>query len=345
MFLLSKKQAASRNCAGRGIDLNRRGFIGGIAGFSLALGGIAVIGRNSSCKKAEEESGCSRQTSIETAPKTPEVASGECDIVAVRGNNARIQLRTAIEELGGAERFGFKGKRILIKPNCAFANNPSLATTTSPELVGEMVKMCFENGAASVLVFDHLLTDIPEKTLEVNGIGKAAAEAGADIKAYAASRPGPSCRIEIEGAEAMPHIDVLNEVLEADFIINMPKAKHHSATVLTLSMKNLIGVLGDMGRMHSGDIHKAIGELNTVIRPGINVLDAMSILINNGPGGPGDIEYPNEIVAGVDPVAVDSYASSLFGKQPRDIPSLKHAEALGVGTLDYESCGFRRMKV
>ncbi len=326
--------------------MDRRDFLRRGGRLCLGLGGLWLAGGLASC--GEGKGGAAEGVEIqgEGRPVTaPEVEPHACELTAVRGEDPAAQLRAALEALGGIERFGLRGKSVLIKPNAAFANPPEAATTTRPELVGEMVRLCLGAGAASVLVLEHLLTDLPEPTLEANGIGPAARAAGATVRAYGTSRPGPALSVEVPGGTALPRASVLKEVLEADFIINMPKAKHHSGAVLTMSLKNLIGTLADMGAMHRVDLHRAIAELNTVVRPGLTVLDATDILLTKGPGGPGEIAHPLEVVAGRDPVAVDSYAATLFNKRASDVPSITAAEGLGVGTTDYASLGFRRLAV
>jgi len=329
--------------------MERREFIRKGGKLCLGLGGLYLAGGLASCARGGSTGEGAGGGGLNAEPgepsPPPEVGSYPCDLAVVRGSDPAAQLRAALDAVGSMERFNLPGKRVLIKPNAAFANPPESATTTRPELVGEMVRLCLEAGAHSVVVLDHLLTDLPEPTLDANGIGPAAREAGAQVKAYGTSRPGAARLVEIPGATALPRASVLQEVLDADFIIDMPKAKHHSGAVLTLSMKNLIGTLADMGAMHRVDLHRAIAELNTVIRPGLIVLDATSILLNRGPGGPGDIARPGEVVVGRDPVAVDSYAATLFGKKAADVPSIAHAASLGVGTTDFASLQPRRLEL
>ncbi len=322
--------------------MERRDFLVKSGKLAAGLGGLYVAGSLASCVRNPETSKVQEQASEPGEVKPPtEVAASECDLAVARGSNPAAQLHAALDAVGGVGRFSLAGKNVLIKPNAAFASDPSVAATTLPELVGEMAHICLQAGAASVLVFDHLLTDLPDKTLEINGIAPAAREAGASVKTYATNKPGPGRTISNPGATAIVNPAILNEVLDADFIINMPKAKHHSGALLSLSMKNLIGTLVNMGSMHGIDLHRAIGELSLVVKPGLIVMDATSILLNKGPGGPGNVATPGEVIVGRDPVAVDSYAATLFGKTAADIPSIVYAAEVGVGTTDYASLGFK----
>ena len=326
--------------------MDRRDFLKQSGKVAVGLGGLYIAGSLASCTRNTSTGTGGEQASEPGEVKPPaEVATYDCDLAVAHGSDPAAQLRAALDAVGGVKRFDLAGKKVVIKPNAAFANAPEAATTTLPELVGEMARICLEAGAASVLVYDHLLTDLPDQTLEVNGIAPAARAAGASVKAYATSKPGPGRTITIPGATAIVNPAVLNEVLDADFFINMPKAKHHSGALLSLSMKNLIGTLVNMGSMHNVDLHRAIGELSTAVKPGLIVMDATSILLNKGPGGPGKTAAPGEVIVGRDPVAVDSYAATLFGKTAADIPSIAYAAEIGVGTTDYASLGMRRIEL
>lgn len=264
-------------------------------------------------------------------------------IVVVTGRDPREMLRVGIREWGGLEALKPEGKKVLIKVNAAFARSPEEATTTNPELVSEAVRLFLSAGAASVTVYDHILQDLVEPTLEKNGIGRAVRDAGAELAVYGVKRPGPARVVQLPEGKALATIGILEEIFDSDLIVNMPKAKHHSGAGLTMSMKNLIGCTQNMGRMHDVDLHRAIAELNTVIRPSLIILDAINILLDHGPGGPGTVAHTGRIIMGTDPVAVDAYTCGLFGKSPREIRYLGYGEELGVGTTDFGSLGVKEI--
>jgi uncharacterized protein (DUF362 family) len=87
------------------------------------------------------------------------------------------------------------------------------------------------------------------------------------------------------------------------------------------------------------NLHDAIAELATVIKPDLTIVDATRALTSGGPGGPGKTVALNTVIAGIDPVAVDSYTVSIVqwyrkswtGSQVRYIRS---ASDLGLGEID-----------
>jgi uncharacterized protein (DUF362 family) len=156
---------------------------------------------------------------------------------------------------------------------------------------------------------------------------------------YAVRKPGQARVVQIRGATALPSAGIMEEIFEADVIVSMPKVKHHSGAGLSMAMKNFIGITQTMGNFHTIDLHKAIAEIYTVVKPALVISDATNILLDHGPGGPGEVAEPGQVIIGTDPVAVDSYSCGLFGKAPSSIGYIVYGEQLGVGTSDFGSLG------
>ncbi|MBU4118338.1 MAG: DUF362 domain-containing protein, partial [Proteobacteria bacterium] len=124
--------------------------------------------------------------------------------------------------------------------------------------------------------------------------------------------------------------------LEADSYINVPVAKHHGLSRLTLGLKNSMGVLGGTrGAMHH-NLGQKLADLATVVRPKLTVIDATRILLANGPQGGNldDVRVLDTVIASVDPVAADAYATTLFGLRPEEIESTVAAHGMGLGEMD-----------
>ncbi|MBM3323986.1 DUF362 domain-containing protein, partial [candidate division WOR-3 bacterium] len=129
-----------------------------------------------------------------------------------------------------------------------------------------------------------------------------------------------------------------------------PTAKSHSATGVSLGMKNLMGLIWDRGSLHSLNLHQCIADLATVMKPHLVIVDATRALTSGGPGGPGKTVQLNTVVAGTDPVAVDSYAvgitqwysKSFTGKGVKYIVA---AAAHQLGEIDPAKMDVREVKV
>jgi len=131
-------------------------------------------------------------------------------------------------------------------------------------------------------------------------------------------------------------IQIYKDALDADTYINVPVAKHHSLSRLTLGLKNSMGVLGgDRGNMHH-NLGQKLADLATVVRPKLTVIDATRILLRNGPQGGDidDVKVLDTVVASADPVACDAFATTLFDMQPEEISSTVAAYKMGLGEMD-----------
>ena len=123
-------------------------------------------------------------------------------------------------------------------------------------------------------------------------------------------------------------------------LISLPVAKSHSATGVSLGIKGNLGLNWDRRWMHnSADFNQTIADLATIVRPDLTIVDAIRALTTRGPQGPGKVANLNTIVAGRDPVAVDSYAVSLtpWYNQSMAGKNVKHlllASEMGLGEID-----------
>src|SRR5512141_2049591 len=94
---------------------------------------------------------------------------------------------------------------------------------------------------------------------------------------------------------------IYQDILKADAVINVPIAKHHGSAQVTLSMKGLMGVIQNRNDIHWA-LDQRIADLSTVIKPTLNIIDAVRVLTRNGPTG-GRLDYvmmANTIIASHD---------------------------------------------
>jgi uncharacterized protein (DUF362 family) len=265
--------------------------------------------------------------------------SEEFDLVAVAGDPAAA-TRKAMEGLGGISRFVKKGQAVVLKPNMSFARTPEFGATTHPAVVATVARACMEAGAQQVLVLDHTLQRA-ELCLERTGI-QDACKGIAGVHVLALQDKKFYRGIKVPQGKVLQQVEVMREVLDCQVLINIPVAKSHSATGVSLGMKGLMGMIWDRDSFHSQyNINQAIADLGTVVKPHLTILDATRALASGGPGGPGDVKKTNLIVAGTDPVAVDSYGVTLvpwYGQtfKGRQVEHLLTAHQRGLGKIDVE---------
>jgi uncharacterized protein (DUF362 family) len=141
--------------------------------------------------------------------------------------------------------------------------------------------------------------------------------------------------------------DILMDVLEADKIINVPIAKHHSLCRLTMGMKNWLGAIGGARNQLHQNLDRAMVDLTAFFKPALTVLDAYRILVRNGPQGGrvSDTKLVKTVVAGVDPVAVDAMGATFFDIRPQELLYLKLAQERGLGTFELEKLRVEKRKI
>jgi uncharacterized protein (DUF362 family) len=265
------------------------------------------------------------------------VISGPLDLAIAKGGDPASNTMKAIRALGGIEKFVKKGDKVAIKPNPATGNRPEVASTTNPDVVETVVKMCLRAGASDVVVLSH----DANRNFQRDGIGDAASRAGARVLAAISRDLYRS--VDVFRGRLLETVEIISDLLDANVFINIPIAKHHSATDVTLSMKNLMGINWNRVYFHQNGLHQAIADLSTVVKPDLIVMDANRILLTNGPGGPGQTRDDKTVIAGTDPVAVDSYSTTLFNRTPSDIRHIQYAYELGVGEIDLKKLNIKEI--
>jgi len=270
----------------------------------------------------------SRSAAASAAP----AAAPPPDLAVLRGDDPAANTRAAIELLGGMQRFVRKGDRVVVKPNILTAREPRYAATTNPAVVATIVQLAWEAGAKSVVVFDNP-TAPPRQAYQVSGIAKAVDRVDGRMKVL---KDRDFELIEIPEARSLLEWPLVTDVFDADVFINVPCSKTHGLAGLTLSMKNLMGIMGGRrGRIHQ-DFDTRIVDVNSLVVPHLTVLDGTRLLVRNGPSGGSlsDVRPGRTVVAGTNQVAVDSYGATLFGRRPASLSYLRQAEKRGLGTTD-----------
>ena len=249
------------------------------------------------------------------------------------GNGASVQMvQKAMEMLGGIERFVKKGQVVVVKPNIGWDRRPEQAANTDPHLVAEVVRLCLKAGASKVKVFDRTCNNA-RRCYRNSGIEKEAEAAGADVKHIFMKR---FQAVSIPEGKAIKSWEFYKDALSADVFINLPVAKHHSMSQVSLSLKNMMGVLGgERGELHQNFAEKIV-DINTVIKPQLTILDATRVLMRNGPqgGNLADVKQMSTLVAGIDPVAIDAFGATLFDRKPNELAFLQKAFDRGLGEID-----------
>ena len=329
--------------------MNRRRFL---------ASGLAMVGAHLALHRP------TRLFAQETAPPAPAPASGPAiapasapdssasppgtafpDLAVARGE-AQGALASALDALGGIGRFVRSGQVVVIKPNASFDAPPAWGATTDPRLLAAVIDACLTAGARRVIVADHTM-GVADKCFARTGILEAVA-AFPKAKLVSLDDETAYVPLDIPTGRALRTVKIPALLQKADVLINLPKAKSHAATGVSLGMKNLMGLVWDRHVFHDAmDIHQGIADLATAVRPHLTILDALVVLKTGGPNGPGETESPGLVVVGADPVAVDAYGVGICAwnqrmLRPEQVDFVRRAAESGVGSLRLDALRIAR---
>lgn len=246
----------------------------------------------------------------------------------------KISLEQAIESILKPYSFKLKGMDVLLKPNLLGAYPPEKAVTTHPALVKTLYQHLIDIGAKPVVGDSPggTVTDY-KKAAEVSGILEACAGNFINLT-------GEIVEVNLKGNKKIPKIWVSKKYLEAQFIINLPKMKTHSLTLLTGSIKNLYGILpGNFKlKLHSEapslrDFSSLLIDIYEIRPPDINIMEAILAMEGDGPshGKPRELDL---VLSSENGVELDALTSHIMGIPPQKIVHLKLAYERGLGEID-----------
>ncbi len=237
----------------------------------------------------------------------------------------------AIAQVGGMASV-IKGRKIaVLKPNFVAGRSAETGSTTSFALLKAVAEEVYACGAEPVLCETPGTEFDREGTYTILGIEKFCADHGIRILRVD-PEGGEQDWVELRPADAkclrrfhMPRI------LQEACLINLPVLKTHVVSTMTLSMKNLMGILPrpDRRAMHTFGIAQSIVDMNLGIKPDLSIVDGSVGQDGEGPlyGDKADLQV---LVAGRNSLAVDLACCQIVGVQPRNVPHLKLAlEQLG----------------
>jgi uncharacterized protein (DUF362 family) len=323
-------------------DLDRRKFLVDLLRLGALGAGSVGVGSWLTARSHRPAGDGPLQTVTRTSAAPSDSSLPEM-VVAQGGTDPRLLVRRALTEIGGANRFVARGDVVVIKPNIGWDRAPELAVNTNPLVVAELVTLCLAAGAHKVIVTD-VSSNEPRSCFDRSGIQEAALQAGAEV---ILPSPRRFKQVNLRG-DWLGVWPVLDAFVEADKVINVPIAKQHSLTGVTLGMKNWYGILGGRrSRLHQ-HINESLVDLTAFMRPTLTVMDAYRILVRNGPNGgsPHDVEEKRTVIASLDPVALDAYvAKAWWNLDARRLPFLTLAEKRGLGKTRFEELRTKTVEV
>lgn len=225
------------------------------------------------------------------------------------------------------------GMKVLLKPNLLTGRRPEQCVTTHPAVVRAVAAWLRARGVEHITLADS--PGGPYRQPLLSGIYRACGLA--ELPPLVTLNLDVDYR-EVPAAPGSTHqnFNIINPVLEADYIINLAKMKTHGMTVVSLGIKNLFGSIPGLQKpkLHYQNpspegFANMLLSLAETVKPHLTVIDAVDGMEGNGPSG-GSVRHAGVILASKDLFAQDYYATTLMGIDPGRVQMLKAAVARGL---------------
>jgi uncharacterized protein (DUF362 family) len=243
-------------------------------------------------------------------------------VAIVKGTKPKLMVYKALKMLKWGKELS-KDDHVLIKPNCVF---PSVEATTDSRVVEAVIEFLKKNGVENIKIGEGGNPDV-ERTFTLTGLRDIAHRHSIKLVNFNIDK---SVKVDIPFGKALLKVRISKTALDSTCIINIPTLKIHHMTQVTLSIKNLMGVIvGSRGGIMHKQIDNKLVDLASLIRPKINIIDG--ILGSEMDEVFGRSVKMGVIIAGTNIVATDSVGSSVMNVDPSSVKHLKLSEERGLG--------------
>ena len=224
-----------------------------------------------------------------------------------------------------------RGRSVLLKPNFV-EPDPKGVINTHPAVVGAARECFLRLGAKSVLVGEG-----PGHERDTESIVETIR-----LRDYLGPLRGTFVDLNVDDVHAVPtrtraskvkELLLPRTVLEADFVVSMPKLKSHHWAGVTLSLKNMFGIVPGScygwpkNALHWAGLTRSILDINSTVCPDLAIVDGIVGMEGNGPIQ-GEAKASGVLVVGNDPVAVDATCTRIMGLAPERVDYLSQAGLL-----------------
>jgi uncharacterized protein (DUF362 family) len=269
--------------------------------------------------------------SLAKSSLVPSFARPASSVAILRAASYQVDLGTLIFDALREFDLPLRGKGVVLKPNFV-EPDPDGIINTHPAVIAAARESFLRLGAASVQVAEG-----PGHERDTEAIVETLR-----LRDYLGPLPGLFVDLNLDEVHRVPlqtrasrlrELYLPKTVLEADFLVSMPKLKTHHWVGATLSLKNMFGIVPGCcygwpkNILHWAGITSSILDINSTVRPDFAIVDGIVGMEGNGPIQ-GTAKASGVLILGEDPVAVDSTAARVMGLEPGRIDYLAKAGML-----------------
>ena len=259
------------------------------------------------------------------------------EIIQIQGMEYKEMTKQLLNKCALATLIPSKVSLIGIKPNLVAPVPAEFGGTTHPEVVAGIIEYLQENGFTNLQIMEgSWVGDKTEESFEVCGYRMLSEQYGVPL-------------IDAQKEKSMPvqcgdmELQICECAKKVDFMINVPVMKGHCQTKITCALKNMKGLLPNKEKrhFHAMGLHRPIAHLGLGIHQDFILVDNICGDLDFEDGGNPFIM--NRLFAGLDPVLIDAYVCAELHYKPEDVPYVKMAEELGVGSADLTRLSIRQI--
>ncbi len=265
-----------------------------------------------------------------------------CIVSIVRYESPLESVRKAVELSRGLDHMP-SGAKVFIKPNVAYWTKsvpfPKWGVVTTSRVVHDMVRLLKEQGIQDITIGEGTVTWDPKDRETARHIHKTLGYRTLEKRygvRFINTFERPFDKVQLEDGLVLRFN---RDILQSDFIVNLPVLKTHNQTMVSLGTKNLKGTIDLTSRKkcHSPDPEK---DLNYMISRLPLKLPPMVVLVDGiysnerGPAFDGRLKRSNILVASPDLLSADMVGARLMGFDPENVPHLVHAARIQGRPLD-----------
>lgn len=249
-------------------------------------------------------------------------------IYKIYGTNFKEMTKILLEESLVSFSMPNHNAFIGLKPNLVSASKASNGATTHPEIVAGVIEYLKNHGFDNICMLEGSWVGAnTSEAYEICGYRKLSEKY--KVPFYDLQKDTFE-NINCEGFS----MEICSMARKLDFLINIPVLKGHCQTKVTCALKNMKGLITNREKrhFHTCGLHKPIALLNKIIHQDLVIVDNICGDLDFEDGGHPVIR--NSIMAGFDPVLLDTYACRLMHTDISAVPYIKLAEELGIGSTD-----------
>jgi uncharacterized protein (DUF362 family)/NAD-dependent dihydropyrimidine dehydrogenase PreA subunit len=248
-------------------------------------------------------------------------------------NEVDAAVKQAIELVGGLNANFLKGSRVLLKPNILSVSGSETGINTHPAVVQSVIKYIKDAGGEPLVADASGFVSSTNDALKISGILDVCQKEGIDAHPF--TKDGFE-EVQVQDGEIFKTLYVAKDVVNADFIISLPKLKTHVQAKYTGAIKNFFGVIPQKQRKHLHrmgtfkSLSAGIVDIYSVVKPDFVLMDAIVSMDGNGPSK-GDLRQTGLILASPDCVALDSVVCRMIGFKDGEVLYIDGADKRNLG--------------